>query len=263
MISMSTSLGKIVTISSVKGGVGKTTLTANLAGIYYLLKKKVLIVDLDLFAGGIATILNVDNKKDIYMLVDSISNNRFTTLRDYVSTYNNGIDVLAAPKDPRDVSRIESKYITKILDIAKMEYDIILVDTHHLLDEMTLIALDSCYMSAFIITNDLVDLKNMKSLLSIFKEARKDNYKIVLNNSRDTGRDYISLFDVRNMLKKNVDFTISKNFYIKNIDKYVLKGEILTLNKVINKMYGNDIKNMTKLALELISESMDEVKKND
>lgn len=263
MINMNTSLGKVVTVSSVKGGVGKTTLTANLAGIYYLLKKKVLIIDLDLYAGGIATILNVDNKKDIYMLVDSISNNRFTSLRDYVSQYNNGIDVLAAPKDPRDVSKIESKYISKILDIAKTEYDVILVDTHHLMDEISLVCLDACFMSVFVVTNDLVDLKNMKTLISIFNEAKKDNYKIVLNNSRDTGRDYINLFDVRNILKANVDFTISKNFYIKNIDKYVLKGEILTLNKFINKVYSSDIKNMTKLALNLISESMDEVKKYD
>lgn len=251
---MNTSLGKIITVSSVKGGVGKTTLTANLAGLYFLMKKKVLIVDLDLYAGGIATILNVDYKKDIYMLVDSISNNRFSSLKDYVCHYNNGIDVLAAPKDPRDVSKIESKYISKILDIAKHEYDIVLVDTHHLLDEMTLVILDACYMSAFLVTNDLVDLKNMKSLISIFREAGKENYRIVLNNSRDTGRDYISLFDVRNMLKNNVDFTISKNFYIKNIDKYVLKGEILTLNKYINKVYGNDIKNMNKLAIDLITD---------
>ena len=254
--------GKIITVSSVKGGVGKTTLTANLAGLYFLMKKKVLIVDLDLYAGGIATMLNVDNKRDIYMLVDSISNNRFTSLRDYVSPYNNGIDILAAPKDPRDVSKIESKYINKILDIAKNEYDIVLVDTHHLLDEITLVALDACFISAFVITNDLVDLKNMKSLISIFNDAGKENYKIVLNNSRDTGRDYISLFDVRNMLKKNVDFTISKNFYIKNIDKYVLKGEILTLNKFVNRVYSADIKNMNKLALALISESLEEVGRN-
>ena len=259
---MNSSLGKIVAISSVKGGVGKTTLTANLAGIYFLLKKKVLIVDLDLYAGGIATVLNVDSKKDIYMLVDSISNNRFTSLRDYVSSYNSGIDVLSAPKDPRDVSKIEGKYIAKVLEIAKTEYDVVLVDTHHLLDEMTLVVLDACYMSAFVVTNDLVDLKNMKSLISIFNETKKENYRIVLNNSRDTGKDYISLFDVRNILKNNIDYTISRNFYVRNIDKYVLNGEILTLNKFINRTYSSDIKNMTKLALDLISESLEEVKKN-
>lgn len=258
---MNTQKGKVITISSVKGGVGKTTMTANLAGIYFLMKKRVLIVDLDLYSGGIATILNVDNKRDIYMLVDSISNNRFTSLSEYVSTYNNGIDVLATPKDPRNVSKIESKYITKILDIARREYDVILVDTYQMLDELNLVVLDNCDKSAFMVTNDLVDLKNMKSLISIFNEAGKDNYLVVLNNSRDTGRDYISLFDVRNILKRNIDYTISKNFYIKNIDKYVLKGEILTLNKFINSMYSSDIKNMNKLAIELIRDD-DEVNGN-
>ena len=254
--------GKVISVSSVKGGVGKTTLTTNLAGIYYLMKKRVLIIDLDLYAGGIATILNVDNKKDIYMLVDSISNNRFTSIKDYVCTYNSGIDILAAPKDPRDVSKIESKYISKIFDIAKMEYDVVLVDTHHLMDEMTLVALDASDMSAFIVTNDLVDLKNMKTLISILNDSKKDNYKMVLNNSRDTGRDYISLFDVRNIIKTNIDYTISKNFYIKNIDKYVLKGEILTLNKFINNVYAGDIKNMKKLADDLLSSSNEGVINN-
>ena len=246
--------GKVITISSVKGGVGKTTLTINLAGLYFLMKKKVLIIDLDLYAGGVATCLNVNNKKDIYTLVDSLSNNKSISLKDYVSVYNNGIDVLASPKDPRDVSKIESKYINKIFEIAKSEYDIILVDTSHLLDEICLVALDASYMSAFVITNDLVDLKNMKSLVSIFRELGKENYKIVLNNSRDTGKDYITLFDIRNMIKRNIDFTISKNFYIRNIDKYVLNGEILTLNKNINRFYSGDIKNINKLAVSLIAE---------
>ena len=209
--------GKIITISSVKGGVGKTTLTINLAGLYFLMKKRVLIIDLDLYAGGIATCLNANSKKDIYLLTDALSNNKQIELSDYVTSYNKGIDILACPKDPRDVSKIDSKYITKIFDIAKREYDVVLVDTNHSLDEIALIAIDSAYNSAFVITNDLVDIKNMKSLVSIFDEMGKKNYKIVLNNSRDTGRDYISLFDIRNMIKSNVDFTISRNFYIRNI----------------------------------------------
>ena len=98
--------GKIVTISSVKGGVGKTTLTLNLAGIYFMLKKKVLIMDLDLYAGGIATCLNINCKRDIYTLVDDLANNKSLYLKDYVFPYNSKIDVLANPRDPRDVSKI-------------------------------------------------------------------------------------------------------------------------------------------------------------
>ena len=209
------------------------------------MKKKVLIIDLDLYAGGIATVSNVNNKKDIYMLVDALSNNRQVELADYVAKYNSGIDILACPKDPRDVSKIESKYISKIFELAKHDYDVILVDTSHSLDENCLIAIDASYNSAFVITNDLVDIKNMKSLVSIFNEMGKTNYKIVLNNSRDTGRDYINAFDIR------------------NIDKYVLKGEILTLNKGINRFYANDIKNMEKLAIALISDVSEEGDKDE
>lgn len=247
--------GKIITISSVKGGVGKTTITLNLAGIYCELNKRVLIIDLDLYSGGIAASLNVKNKKDIYTMIDSMANNRFTELKKYVTTYNKNIDVLACPKDPRMGAKVSGRYIPVIFDLAKKEYDVVLVDTYHILDEINLTALDYSYMTLFIITNDIVDLKNMKSLISIFKDTDKKNYLILLNNSRDIGKDYLSLYDIRTIIKNNIDYTLSKNYYIKNIDKYTISGEILTLNNSINLFHSKDINNMKKMALDLIDDS--------
>lgn len=247
--------GKIITISSVKGGVGKTTMTLNLAGIYCELNKRVLIIDLDLYSGGIAASLNVKNKKDIYTMIDSMANNRFTELKKYVTTYNKNIDVLACPKDPRMGAKVSGRYIPVIFDLAKKEYDVVLVDTYHILDEINLTALDYSYMTLFIITNDIVDLKNMKSLISIFKDTDKKNYLILLNNSRDIGKDYLSLYDIRTIIKNNIDYTLSKNYYIKNIDKYTISGEILTLNNSINLFHPKDINNMKKMALDLIDDS--------
>lgn len=247
--------GKIITISSVKGGVGKTTMTLNLAGIYCELNKRVLIIDLDLYSGGIAASLNVKNKKDIYTMIDSMANNRFTELKKYVTTYNKNIDVLACPKDPRMGAKVSGRYIPVIFDLAKKEYDVVLVDTYHILDEINLTALDYSYMTLFIITNDIVDLKNMKSLISIFKDTDKKNNLILLNNSRDIGKDYLSLYDIRTIIKNNIDYTLSKNYYIKNIDKYTISGEILTLNNSINLFHSKDINNMKKMALDLIDDS--------
>ena len=247
--------GKIITISSVKGGVGKTTMTLNLAGIYCELNKRVLIIDLDLYSGGIAASLNVKNTKDIYTMIDSMANNRFTELKKYVTTYNKNIDVLACPKDPRMGAKVSGRYIPLIFDLAKKEYDVVLVDTYHILDEINLTALDYSYMTLFIITNDIVDLKNMKSLISIFKDTDKKNYLVLLNSSRDTGKDYLSLYDIRTIIKNNIDYTLSKNYYIKNIDKYIMAGEILTLNNSVNLFHSKDINNMKKMALDLIDDS--------
>ena len=246
--------GKIISISSVKGGVGKTTMAINLAGIYYMMKKKVLLIDADFFGGGISTWLDSKNQKDIYMMMDSISNNRYTSIRDYVVSYNSGIDVLASPKDPRNALKIESKYIPIIFEFAKREYDIILVDTNHIMNEINLMILDHVNTSLFIVTNDLLDLKNSKSFLSILKETGKTNFIVCLNCSRDTGKDYLSLFDIRNILKCNINYTLPSSFYIKNIDKYVLDGEILTLNRKINRFHGGDINRLKMIANELIKE---------
>lgn len=247
--------GKVISVSSVNGGVGKTTTVLNLAGIYSLMEKKVLIIDMDLYSGGIAVSLDIKNKKDIFMMIDSMANNRFTTLKDYVTVYNKYIDVLACPRDPREAMKIESRFIPTIFDLAKREYDVVLVDTNHVLDEINLTVMDYSYMTLFVLINDLVDFKNMKSLLSIFKDTGKSNYLILLNNSRDTGKDYMSMYDIRSMISGNIDYTISKGFYIKNIDKYVMDGEILTLNKSINTFHLKDISNMKKMALDLIDDS--------
>ena len=246
--------GKIISISSVKGGVGKTTMAINLAGIYYSMGMKVLIIDADFFSGGISVWLDLRNKKDIFTLITSIANNMYTNLSDYVTSYNNGIDVLASPRDPRSAMKIESKFIPVVFEFARKNYDVIIVDTNHIMNEINLMILDNSYMSLFMITNDLVDLKNMKSIISIFKDTDKTNYLVCLNNSRDTGKDYISLFDMRNIIKCNIDYTISSSFYIKNIDKYVMDGEILTLNKNINRFHSNDINRLKSIANELISD---------
>ena len=246
--------GKIISVSSVNGGVGKTTTVLDLAGIYSLMDKRVLIIDMDLYSGGVAVSLDVKNKKDIFMMIDSMANNRFTTLKDYVTSYNRNIDVLACPRDPREAMKIESRFIPTIFDLAKKEYDVVLVDTHHVLDEINLTIMDYSYMTLFIIINDLANFKNMKSLLSIFRDTDKKNYLILLNNSRDTGKDYTSIYDIRTMIDGNIDYTISRNFYIKNIDKYVMNGEILTLNKSINTFHSKDISNMKKMALDLIDD---------
>ena len=249
---MKKAAAKVITLFSCKGGVGKTTTTLNLAGIYSLMQKKVLIMDLDLNSGGIAVSLNIDVDKSIYNVVDDITNNRYDEIENYISKYNEYIDVLAAPKDPRLSMKVDSKYIDLVIRSAIYKYDVILIDTSHNLSSLLLAALDKSDNTLFMVTNDPVDLKNSRSMISIFKDTEKENYKIVFNSSKDTGKDYFSLFDVKNIIKHNIDYTIDHSFYIKNIDKYVIDGEILTLNKKIRISKKGDISRLTKLANSLL-----------
>lgn len=243
---------KVITISSVKGGVGKTTLVLNLAGVYAKMSKKVLIVDLDLYGGSIAASLNIDVKSDIYVLINDFINTRFQDIENYILKYNDFIDVIAAPKDPRYASKIDTKYMKPLLAKIISKYDIVLIDTNHTLDKNNLQVLDISDEMVFVLGNSLNDLKNMKTLVSIFKDMEKTNYKIVLNEAINKTSGYFSHYEVKNIIKKNIDYIIPNSFYIENIDKYVTDGEILTLNKKVARVHKKAMKTYEVLAKDLL-----------
>jgi MinD-like ATPase involved in chromosome partitioning or flagellar assembly len=251
---MTNKKGISICVSSCKGGVGKTTILLCLAGIYHLLNKKTLLIDLDLYNGGIALALNVDYKKDLFSLVNDLDNSNYKNFDDYIVTYNKNIDVLAAPKDPRGANKIKPEYIENILNYAKLKYDVILIDTTHILNEINLFAMDNCDTNLFVITNDPFDLKNTRSVFSILKDAEKNNYKVLLNESRDISKDYFSLYDIKNIIRNNIDYTISKSFFIKEVDKYIIKGNILTLDNKIKHKQKKDYNKLCLIAKDLIDE---------
>ena len=237
---------RVYLVTSVKGGSGKTITTLNLAGLYSLKNKKTLIIDLDLYSGSIALLLKLDVRNDLFNIADDFSNNRFENFDDYITKYNNNIDVLAAPKDPRTASKINSRYLSVILSKAKMKYDVILIDTNHMLNEINLMAYDYSDYILYIIENNLITAKNMRTMLSIFNDLEKENYKVILNSA--TGRKpYFTEYDFKHMMNGNIDYTIPESFYIKNIEKYLLDGQIPVLNKKVQSRNKKAIQNFEKI----------------
>jgi hypothetical protein len=91
-------------------------------------------------------------------------------------------------------------------------------------------------------------------MTSIYKNMEQKNYKIILNEALDVQRNYFSNYDIKNIIKSNIDYTIPNSFYIKSIDKYVLDGEILTLNKKIRSSRKKAIQNFEMIANSLLKE---------
>lgn len=249
---MSKTKGKSICIFGSKGGVGKTITTINLAGIFEHLEKKVLLVDLDLSSGGIAMALNRSFDKTIFNFVDDYNNNRYKNFKDYITKYDDFIDILPSPKDPRQATKIDSKYIDILIDKAESNYDIVLIDTNHILDEVNVVTLDKVDSILFVLSNDPLDLKNMKSLISIFKDSKVTNYKILLNNSCNPYKEYFSLFDIKNIIKANIDYTLTSAFFIKNIDNYIMNGEIITLQKKMPTTFNKEYETFMSIALDTI-----------
>jgi len=252
---MALNKAKVITITSVKGGVGKTTTVLNLAGIYSRMNKKVLVVDLDFYSGDVAASLDINYTNDIYNLYEDLNNNRFNSFDDYVVAYDEYISVLSAPKDPRFARKITSKVLDLILYKASLKYDLILIDTNHILTDINLFAFDYSDKIVYMINNDSMNLKNMKTMVSILNDMNKKNYRIILNESNYKGKNYYNKYDIKNIINKNVNYIIPSSFYIKNIDSYIIDGEILTLNSKIYKQHKRAMRIYEMIANDLIKES--------
>ena len=221
--------GKSICVYGAKGGIGKSTFVLNLAGVISNLNKKVLIIDLDLCNGAIACLLNINFKKTIYNFCDDYINNRFDLIDTYINKYNENIDFIAAPKDPRQASKIEAKYLDILIDKCIYKYDLILFDTTHYLDEINVYALDKADNILFMTSNDAIDLKNLKNMLNIMQDNEFNNYKLILNESIFPSKTYFSLYDIKSILGININYIISSDFYCKKIDSLTIEGEIITL----------------------------------
>ncbi len=243
---------KVITITSCKGGVGKTTMTLNLAGIYAYMGKKVLIIDLDLYSSSIAASLNLNPSNDIYTLSDDVANNRFSEFNRYTTKYNSSIDIIAGPKDIRIASRIEAKYMAPIINKAKNEYDVILIDTNYYLNELNLTVYGVSDTILYVLSNNPIDLKNMRSMVTIYADMQRTNYAVLLNESLYKGKHAYTKYEVSKFIKHNIDYYLSDKFYIKDIDKYVLAGKILTLDKKIKSHHRKSISDMIYMADSLL-----------
>ena len=67
-------MGEVIVVTSGKGGVGKTTTTANLGTGLSLLNKKVVLVDTDIGLRNLDVVLGLENRI-VYNLVDVVEGN--------------------------------------------------------------------------------------------------------------------------------------------------------------------------------------------
>ncbi len=135
--------GKVITVFSAKGGVGKTTLSTNVAT--YLADSRAhapLLVDLDLAFGDVAISLQLVPKKSIYDAVAMSGHLDQAGLEALVTTHEaSGLDVLCAPSNPGDADRIPVNVVSEVLKVARGHYDYVIVDTPPSFTEHVLSAL--------------------------------------------------------------------------------------------------------------------------
>jgi pilus assembly protein CpaE len=178
--------GKVITVFSAKGGVGKTTMSTNVATYLASTGAKTLLLDLDLAFGDVAISLQLIPGKSVFDAVAMTGHIDEEAIGALVTIHeDSGLEVVCAPNDPGDSDRIPVNTVTELLKVARQYYDYVLVDTPPSFTEHVLAACDLSDVLVLIATLDIPAVKNLRvaidtlDMLGSPKEARV----IVLNRA--------------------------------------------------------------------------------
>ncbi len=119
--------GRAIVVTSGKGGVGKTTTTANLGAALALKGKKVLVVDADIGLRNLDVIMGLENRI-VFNLVDVIKGVCKVQQAAIKSKRSNNLFLLPASQtDDKDV--VTPQEIAELVKKLKQEYHFVLIDS--------------------------------------------------------------------------------------------------------------------------------------
>jgi pilus assembly protein CpaE len=177
---------RTVAVYSPKGGVGTTTIATNIA-IAAVARRpdRVILVDLALQFGGVATLLNLDPKQTLADVVrDEPSLREPELLRTYAMRHDSGLHVLAAPAAPESAESVTPAHVAQILQTLLDGYDMVVVDAGSTLDERALKVFEAAEAVILPVTPEIAALKAVHQLLEYLSEVGSVGLKTtyVLNN---------------------------------------------------------------------------------
>jgi pilus assembly protein CpaE len=216
---------RAVAVYSPKGGVGTTTIATNVAVTMATRRPdRVLLIDLALQFGGVATHLNLHPRQTIADLIrDESAMREGELLRGYTARHSSGLHVLAAPTAPEASESVSDAHVGRILTTALDAYDLVVVDVGSALDERVLTVLEAADTVILPVYAEIAALKAMRALLDYLAETGSVGLKAMLVLNNPFAREILKLRDVEGALGSKVAFELPYDpfVYLKAVNEGV------------------------------------------
>lgn len=199
----------VVTFFSPKGGVGTTTLAVNSAvmlatgsGSAGLGRARVLLIDLDLQFGQVATHLNLTPRFDLAGLAgDEPALNDPELAASYLSEHSSGVSVLAAPVNPEADFRVSLDSVERIIGLFRPRFDLILIDAGSRLDPRTLWVMEQADTHVFVIFPEIAALRATSLLLAFLAETATLRARTHFVVNHIFPKELLKTRDIENLLR--------------------------------------------------------------
>jgi flagellar biosynthesis protein FlhG len=175
---------RVISVTSGKGGVGKTAMVANLAVAISRMKKKVLIIDADL------SLANIDL---VYGLTPLYNLNHFFCgligLNEIIIEGPGGVKILPAGSGLQQMTRLNPRQKAQFmegLDRLDEQFDLVLIDTEAGISENVTYFNAAAQDVLVVATSDPTSISAAYTLMKVlFLQYRQRKFQLVVNLVRD------------------------------------------------------------------------------
>lgn len=204
----------IVTLFTIKGGVGSSTVAANLAVALRAMNVETALADFDAQTGSSAHLLGLRAERSMSDLlraprIDS------ATLRMNLLAHSSGVNVLAQPDDLTNLEPITPALAGAVLDALSAIHDIVVVDAPHTFDEVSLEILDRSTTILVIAELSIPAIRAARRAMELLDRLHftnvPDRVRLIVNRSTGT-RGLITLDQLAEAMQMQPFHTIQNDY---------------------------------------------------
>jgi len=225
--------GTVLTVFGAKGGIGKTTISTNLAtAIVQKTGQSVALVDLDTRFGDVAILMDIPVERSIADLALPEEEINREMLQDCLYTHNTGVTILPAPVRPTDWRNVHAGHIERVVTLLAQTYDYVILDTPGTFNDIVARALELATLVLLVATVDMASLKDTLLAIDMLRSWNfpQEKVKLVINSTNEATN--VQPQEVKRMLGRDVFWSIP---YDRNISTSTQLGMPVVVAKPTTK----------------------------
>jgi Flp pilus assembly CpaE family ATPase len=204
--------GRVITVASPKGGVGKTTVATNLAvGLTSSAPQSTVLVDLDVQFGDVASALGLVPEYSLPDAVQGPASQDTMVLKTFLTQHPSGLYAVCGSESPAAGDTVTGDDVTRLLALLAREFRYVVVDTAPGLSEQTLAALDRSSDVVMLSSMDVPGVRGLRKELDVLRELCMipAGRHVVMNFADAKGG--LSVRDVETTIGTGVDVVLPRS----------------------------------------------------
>jgi len=200
----------IVTVHSLRGGLGCSSIVVNLGLAFHKLwGKRTLLLDSVLTAGQVALLLDAKPSATWEHLVGLEPENIDDgVMSELMGLDKSGVSYVASPRYPIAADTFTGETLKLLMEKIKQQNDFVVVDTSHDFSDMTIHMLSAASTILLVLAPEMASLRTTVSAMEIYDRLGipLEKVKIALNNNSSSPA--IKQAQLEKVLKRPIDFVL-------------------------------------------------------